>query len=319
MRLTTGGTTGGTIACAACNHVASGLFDVVMCVGWEKQEEGHTTTGITAMADPLWGRRLQTGAISGMSAAQMIREFGERAELAAAQVRVIAGDNAARNPYAHLRMRVTVDDVRNSRLLVYPLRLLHMCPESNGACALIMASEEKAKKITEKPVWYKDHVTTHMEGMLSGVAMAGGGTREEVERRAEWSSMRVCSRKLFKRNGITDPLKEIDLFEMYDPAVWWQLEWLDWFLLLERGAGIKMVEDGVTALDGAFPVNPSGGVITTNPIGATSTIRIAEAALQVRGDAGEHQVAKEVKTAMASSFGGTLWTILHLLTKERPE
>ncbi len=311
MRLTTGGTTGGTIACAAYNHVASGLFDTVMAIGWEKQEEGHTTTGIAAMADPLWDRRLQTGAISGMTAARLIRDFGQRAEEVAAMVRVRDGENASRNPYAHLRDKVTREDVMNSYMLVHPIRLLHMCPQSNGACALIVASEEKAKKITKKPVWVKDHVTTHMEAMLNETILV----RKDLE---EWASMRVCARKLYKRNGITNPIKEIDLFEIYDPMVWMEMEWADWFLLMERGGYLKMVEDGITDRNGSFPVNPSGGVVTTNPIGATALIRVAEAALQIRGDAGEHQVGKEVRTAMASAFGGTFWTILHLLSKERP-
>jgi acetyl-CoA C-acetyltransferase len=174
-----------------------------------------------------------------------------------------------------------------------------------------VASEEKARKITKKPVWVKDHVTTHMEAMLNETILV----REDLE---EWASMRVCARKLYKRNGITNPIKEIDLFEMYDPMVWMEMEWADWFLLMERGGYLKMVEKGITDRNGAFPVNPSGGVVTTNPIGATALIRVAEAALQIRGDAGEHQVDKEVRTAMASAFGGTFWTILHLLSKERP-
>ena len=77
--------------------------------------------------------------------------------------------------------------------------------------------------------------------------------------------------------------------------------------------GHAMVEKGDFELEGRFPINPSGGVVSTNPIGASGLIRVAEAALQIRGDAGEHQVPKPVRTAMCSAFGGTLWTILMLL------
>ncbi|MBI5967460.1 MAG: thiolase family protein [Deltaproteobacteria bacterium] len=305
FRLTTGGTTGGTLVCAADHLVASGLFETVLAVGFEKQEEGHTTTGITAMADPLWGRALMTGAISGVRAGMMVREFGQRAELAAARVRVKAANNALKNPFAHLKIKITVDDVMKSRMLAYPLRFLHMCPESNGACALVLSSEEKAKEITKKPVWMKDHVTVHMEETFYR-----GGPRKITP------SMEVAARKLYQRNGIKNPLEEIDVFEMYDPSSWWELEWMEYFLLLKHGQNIDLVEEGATEIDGRFPINPSGGVVSTNPIGATAMIRVAEAALQIRGDAGEHQVPKEVRRAMASSFGGTLWTILHLLTKE---
>jgi len=76
-----------------------------------------------------------------------------------------------------------------------------------------------------------------------------------------------------------------------------------------------MIEKGRTALEGDFPISASGGVVSTNPIGATAMLRVAEAALQIRGDAGEHQIPKEVNTAMSSSFGGSTWSIMHLLTK----
>ncbi|MCX6007397.1 MAG: hypothetical protein NTZ34_09110 [Chloroflexi bacterium] len=79
-----------------------------------------------------------------------------------------------------------------------------------------------------------------------------------------------------------------------------------------------MVEKGETARDGIFPVNPSGGVLASNPIGASGTVRIAEAALQIRGDAGQRQVTREVKTAVATAFGGTMWTVMHLLSKSKP-
>ena len=308
IRLTTGGTTGGMLCCAAINLVASGMYDVALALGWEKQMDSRqTTTGITNMADPLWSKWLQTGAIGGGSAAAMIREFGKEVELTAAKLRVQIADNASRNPNAHLRQKLTIEDVMNSPMLVYPQRYLHMCPQSDGACVMIFASEEKAKKITNRPAWVKDHVTVHRESM-SGSEM-GLGSGEE-------STMRTCARKLYQRNGITDPLKEIDVFEMYDPSVWMQMQWMEEFLMLPHGENIKMVERGDTARDGIFPINPSGGTCATNPIGATAMVRFAEAALQVRGNAGEHQVPKEVKRAMASSFGGSGWTDLILFTKE---
>jgi len=79
-----------------------------------------------------------------------------------------------------------------------------------------------------------------------------------------------------------------------------------------------MVENLDIAIEGKFPVNPSGGVIASNPIGATAMIRVAEAALQIMGKAGAHQVPKPVRQAMASGFGGTMWTVLLLLTKDIP-
>ena len=304
FRITTGGTTGATIACAADNLVASGFYDVVMAVGFEKQEEGHTTTGITNMADPLWMREIQTGAITGSTGLEWVNEFGERAEWAAAKLRVLMADNARRNPKAHLRINITEQDVMNSRLLAYPLRLLHMCPESNGACAVIFASEEKAKRFPQKPVWVWDHITVHREETFYR-----GGLRKSP------LTQEVSARRLFEKVGIKNPLKEIGVFEMYDPSSWWLLDWIGNFLLLDRKTVLEMVERNAFAIEGEFPLNPSGGVVSTNPIGATALIRVAEAGLQIRGDAGEHQVPRQIDVAMASGFGGTFWTVLMLLKK----
>jgi acetyl-CoA C-acetyltransferase len=87
------------------------------------------------------------------------------------------------------------------------------------------------------------------------------------------------------------------------------------FHFCEKYQGWKMVEKGITEMEGEFPVNPSGGVLATNPIGATPTIRVAEAALQVRGDAGEHQVTRDVHTALATALGGPNWTVMTLLKR----
>ena len=127
---------------------------------------------------------------------------------------------------------------------------------------------------------------------------------------------RYAARTLFERNGIKDPVKYFDVFEMYDPSAWWGLDWLREFLLLEGDEHLKMLENDEFDMDGKLPVNPSGGVTATNPIGATAMLRPAEAALQIRGDAGEHQVKREVRHALASGFGGTFWTVLIMLEKD---
>ncbi len=312
LRVTTGGTTGATLVCAADHLVASGLHDIVLAVGFEKLQEGHTTGGITNMADPLWGRQLQTGALTGMTAADLIEEFGEeRAKKASMKYRIIMDKHAMKNEKAHRRLGLEFDQaddlVINSPALVGELRMIHMCSQSDGACAMIFASEEKAKKLCKHPAWIKDHITVHREELF---CIFGGVPY--------LTTHKYAAQKLYERNGIKDPRKEIDLFEMYDPSSWWGLDWLREFLLLENDEHIKMVENGDITIDGSFPVNPSGGVIASNPIGATAMIRVAEAALQIMGEAGEHQVKKPVNQALASGFGGTMWTVLLLLTKEVP-
>ena len=168
FRLTTGGTTGATLACAADNLVASGMYDVVMAVGFEKLQEGHTTGGITNMADPLWFRKLQSGALTGSTAYDMIEEFGsERAKKAAMMYRVIMDKHACLNPNSHRAFELDWDQMddlmETSPRLVGDLRLIHMCSQSDGACAVIFASEKKAKEITDKHAWVRDHITAHRE------------------------------------------------------------------------------------------------------------------------------------------------------------
>jgi len=310
FRVTTGGTTGTTIAAVGDNLVASGMYDVALIIGFEKLQEGHTTGGITNMADPLWSRNLQTGALTGTTASRMIKEFGEeRAKRASMMMRVIMDKHAALNPNAHRSFGLDFDQMdslmANSPKLVGELQLIHMCSQSDGACALILACEEKAKKITRKPVWIRDHITVHREESFNVFG------EEEVE-----MTHHFAARELFERNGIPNPLEYFDVFEMYDPSSWWGLDWLREFFLLQGDEHLKLVENKEIMIGGKIPMNPSGGVIASNPIGATALVRVAEAALQVRGDAGRHQIPKPVRHALASGFGGTIWTVLFILEKE---
>jgi acetyl-CoA C-acetyltransferase len=295
---------------AADNLAASGMYDVVLAIGFEKLQEGHTTGGITNMADALWAKNLQTGALTGHSAARMIKEFGEdRAKRAAMTLRIIMDKHACLNPNSHRAFALEFDQMEslmeNSPKLVGDLRLIHMCSQSDGACALILAEEKRAKEISRKPVWIRDHITIHREESFNLFGL------EPVE-----MTHRFAARELFARNGIRNPLEYFDVFEMYDPSAWWGLEWLRDFFLLEGDEHLKLVENKEVMIGGKIPMNPSGGVVAANPIGATAMVRVAEAALQVRGDAGRHQVPKPVKHALASGFGGTMWTVLFLLEKE---
>jgi acetyl-CoA C-acetyltransferase len=180
-----------------------------------------------------------------------------------------------------------------------------ICPTSLGACAMILAGEKKAKKINKKPVWIRDHATAHQVTRGQDFLSTAGKMD---------TSMTVTGRKIFQRNHITKPMEEIQVFEMYDPCAFCQPAWLEEFGLCEAGQGWRLIEKGVTAREGSFPVSPSGGTLCTNAIGDTATVRVAEAALQLRGDAGEHQVTRKVKMALASGYGGMYWTDLLLLS-----
>jgi len=107
----------------------------------------------------------------------------------------------------------------------------------------------------------------------------------------------------FRWAGITNPLKEIDAAEIYVPFSWFEPMWLENPGFAEEGTGWQMTEAGATAMDGQLPVNASGGVLCSNPIGASGMLRFAEAARQVMGTAEEHQV-DGVRRALGHAYGG---------------
>ena len=309
FKVNTGGTTGGSVVAEGFYMVASGLFDVALIIGFEKEDCGDTTAAISAAATPLWGKGATTGAI-GEFAKQALSymETSGATEEHAAMVRLKADRNACKNPHAHLKLGLqSVDEVLKSGYLVWPLRILDFCPQSCGACALILASEKKAKQITKKPVWLVDVEVVHQEPFRAGVF--GDPTGKETY------TQHVACERLYKRNSITNVRRDIDLAEVYEPSNWEEMNLYEHFHFCEKGDGWKLVEKGITEMEGEFPVNCSGGVLATNPIGATPVIRVAEAALQIRGDAGEHQATKDIKTAIATALGGPNWTVLSLLKR----
>jgi acetyl-CoA C-acetyltransferase len=130
-------------------------------------------------------------------------------------------------------------------------------------------------------------------------------------------SLRAAAEKGYHQAGITDPLRDFDVAEIYEPASYAELAMCENLGICEMGGGGRLIDEGLTLMDGPLPVNPSGGVLSTNPVGATALIRVAEAAMQVMGEAGEHQVPG-VNRALATGYGGNAWTDLLILSRERP-
>jgi acetyl-CoA C-acetyltransferase len=115
---------------------------------------------------------------------------------------------------------------------------------------------------------------------------------------------RDAAAALWKQVGITHPIEEIDAAEIYVPFSWFEPMWLESLGFADaNGGGWRLTESGGTAMDGVLPVNCSGGVLSSNPIGASGMLRFGEAALQVRGAAGEHQV-DGARKALGHAYGG---------------
>jgi len=307
LKITTGGTVGATTVCVGAHHIASGLFDRVLCIGFEKQEEGDTGAILSGVANPLWGRSMAGAAVGyfAMMGSSYMANWGATEEHSA-MVAVKARQNARKNPYAHLKLDISIADALNSRMLAYPIRMLDMCPASNGACAMILADEKTAKKRCKKPVWIRAMDTAHNEQFELDWRFVD--TKRPIFSRA-------CAARLYKKLGVKKPAEYFDVFEIYEPATWAELIWYEDLGLCGPGEGFRLVEKGMTNIDGPIPVNPSGGVLSTNCIGASAMLRVWEAALQIRGDAGGHQVPKDVRRALTTAYGGTNWTVMTALSK----
>ena len=308
-KLNNGGTVGASTAIAACYLVASGFHRRVLCVGFEKQSEGSAQSSITTVGDPVWERAVMAGAIGNFAAmtSVYVNESGVTAEQAA-RVAVKARRNACLNPHAQLKMPdITVEDVLASDMLAYPVRKLDFCPSSDGACAVLFAAEDDAASLTARPAWVHAAVTAHDQQYMG----------DSPKRLAEMRSLLEARRKGYAYAGIEDPVRDFDVAEIYEPATYAELAMYECLGFCEKGGGGRFIDAGVPELDGALPVNPSGGVLSANPVGATALIRVAEAALQVMGEAGEHQIPN-VRTALATGYGGNAWTDLLILRGEKP-
>jgi acetyl-CoA C-acetyltransferase len=317
MRVNAAGDTGATIFTTAVAHAASGLFGTVLAIGFEKQDEGAYGGIGMRSEDPFFNIAGGSGrAIGGMwSMAISLLNRKSCTEEQVARVRVKEAECGRRNPYAHLKLTLTVQDVMNSEVVIAPLRFLHICSTSVSSCAVILAPEQQARKISAKPVWVKDYECVHggMQPRM-GEPWLCAGLVYPTGPQWRWGVHQAAIR-IYKRNGITNPRKQLDLIETYSPSTWHEVDSYENLQLCEPGQAWKLIEEQATWPGGDIPVDPSGGVMSTNAIGATGLHRIANAALQIRGDAGERQVPKKVNQALAYAMGADQFGTVILLNK----
>jgi acetyl-CoA C-acetyltransferase len=286
-RVHTAGSVGAATAISGATMIQSGRYERVLVVCYEKQSEGNATWALSG------GKSGGQGA--GGTFAPWIRSYISRSgapEDIGWQVAVKDRQNAMRNPHAHLRIpNIDIETVKQSPMLWDPLHFLESCPSSDGAAAIVIGSEDAARKAPQKPAWILGHAKRTEYSSFPG--------RDPVYVQAGVD----CAEALYREVGITDPLKQIDCAELYVPFSWYEPMWLEGHLITPRGEGWKLTAAGDTAIGGRFPVNPSGGVLSSNAIGASGLIRCLEAANQVRGTAGDYQV-EGAKVALGHAYGG---------------
>jgi acetyl-CoA C-acetyltransferase len=289
FRVHTAGSVGGSTGIVAAHLVETGRHRRVLAVAYQKQSEGNAQFALGS------GKGASIGA--GGAFAPYMRSYIQRTGAPAdvgPMVAVKDRRNAFKNPYAHLKIEgISIESVKASPMMWDPVHYLESCPSSDGACAVVFTDQQggdDAASAGRPPAWVLGTAVRSEPGNFPG--------RDPVRPRAGVD----CSADLYRQVGITDPLGQIDCAELYVPFSWFEPIWLEGHDIAAAGEGWKMVQRGDTEIGGAFPVNMSGGVLSSNPIGASGLLRFAEAAQQVRGMAGEHQV-EGAKVALAQAYG----------------
>ncbi len=299
FRVHTAGSVGGTTGIVAASHVQAGKHRRVLAVAFEKQSEGNAQFALGS------GKGASLGA--GGAFAPFIRAYIHRSrapEHIGWKVAVKDRQNALKNPYAHLKIEdISIEKVRNSPMMWEPIRFLESCPSSDGACAVVITDEVGARG--RNPAWILAASSRSEPPSFPG--------RDPVRPEA----CLQCAKDVYAQAGITRPRQQLDMAELYVPFSWHEPMWLEAHFIADEGGGWKMTDAGDTEIGGSFPVNCSGGVLSSNPIGASGLLRFAEAANQVRGVAGEHQVAG-AKTALAMAYGAnsqyfSMWVVANNL------
>lgn len=274
----------------AAANILSGHDDLVLIVGHCKESQTESRNMCTNLAfDPFYCRPL--GLDYEKAAALQMREYMNRTgitEKQIAKVVISARKNAAKNPFANATGQVTAEQVMNSPMICDPIRALHAYPVSDGAIAFLLASEERYKEFTDKPVW--------ISGFANCMDSYFPGDRDLIGN----FSLRQAAARAFKKAGVKNPKKSFDLVELKDAYAYQVPLWAEGLGLCKVGGGGKWIDSGGPE---KMNVNRSGGMLAGNPVITAGLYRAAEAVTQLRGEAGERQV-EGAKRALAHGCTG---------------
>lgn len=300
IRVHTGGATGGSVVHAAHTLVRSGLYRTVMIVGAERiSETPDAQKVLNQIFDPFYEKDMPLQTITSlalMSTAYMQRHRVSEEDIAHLVVR--QRRNAMKNPFAHLKGEITVSDVMASPMIAHPIKLFDCCPRSSGGAAMIIGNMDALRRHQTRPAFINGTGAVSDSNWI--------GDRIVPSARADfidWRLMAHASRPAFQRAGIKDPAHEIQVAEVYDAFSIQGITQMEQMGFCEIGMGFRLEKEGAWEMDGQVAVCPSGGTLCTNPIAVAGLVRAIEAADQVMGTAGAHQV-KNVRNSIATAVGG---------------
>lgn len=276
--------------------IASGMHDLIVVGGVEKMTDVSTdmaTDVLATAADQEWESfyGLTFPGAYALLARRHMHEFGTTEEQMA-EVAVKNHYNGARNPNAQYQKEITIETVMNSAMIADPLKLFDCSPLTDGAAAVILASEKKAKEISKDPIW-----------------IAGSGHATDtiaLHDRRDMTTLDAtvhASRQAYKQAGVG--AKDIDFVEVHDCFTINEIVATEDLGFFEKGKGGPAVANGQTRIDGKIAVNPSGGLKSKgHPVGATGVAQAVEASLQLTGRADKRQV-KDAEIGMTHNIGGS--------------
>ncbi len=287
--------------------VASGEFDIVVAGGIEKMTDvltGQATTTLGGAADQEWETFFGATfpSLYALMARRHMHDYGTTEEQLA-RVAVKNHHNGARNPFAQYQREITIEQVLSSPKVAEPLKILDCSPITDGAAAVILASEDLARKITDTPVW------------INASAQASDTLAlHDRESLTSLKATRVAGKKAFQKAGITP--KDVNLAEVHDCFTIAEILAVEDLGFVKKGEGGKAEEDGMFDLNSDISVNTSGGLKSCgHPVGATGVKQIAEVFWQLRGEAGKRQVDK-AEIGLTHNVGGSGATaVVHILSR----
>ncbi len=173
------------------------------------------------------------------------------------------------NPFGHRKNAYSMEEVLASPLVSWPLRELEIANPSYGGVAIVLASEQKAKQLTDNPIW------------LTGIGVAGNSYSGSWPELSDLHALKKACAKAYLMAGINSPRGEIDFMEILNSYSAFELMAYEALGLCQEGEGVKLLRDGVTDIEGDIPVNPSGGALSTNPLNSGGIYRTVQSIIRM--------------------------------------
>ncbi len=272
---------GGTAITIASGLIQAGLVGTALVLGVEKMYHKKTVPLLTW--DFTRGGILIPATWGAVYAQKHMTKFGTTEEQLA-RVSVKNHRNSSMNPHAHFQEPITLENVMNSKPIVTPLKLFDCSSRSDGAAAVILTSEEKARTYTDSPIWIVGR------GESSQGATFGNINPLYVT----WPAVVMAARQAYHAARVKP--SGIQVAELHDAFTINEIIQYEDMGFCEKGKGGKFIEAGESEIGGKIAVNPSGGLLGRgHPIGATGVAQAVEIMQQLRGEAGKRQVSGAVK------------------------